>query len=133
MRVAMYYSNQDVRLEEMPTPQIGPGELLMRVEASGICGSDVMEWYRIHKVPLVLGHEVAGVVVDVGEGVSRYKVGDRIIAAHHVPCNTCHYCLSGQSYCLRHSAQDEFLPGRLRRVHQASCHKCGPRDVFAAR
>ncbi|MBM3157176.1 MAG: zinc-binding dehydrogenase [Chloroflexi bacterium] len=95
MRVAMYYSNRDVRLEEMPTPRIGAGELLMRVEASGICGSDVMEWYRIHKVPLVLGHEVSGVVVEVGDGVKGFKVGDRIIAAHHVPCNTCYYCLNG--------------------------------------
>ncbi|MBI2846807.1 MAG: alcohol dehydrogenase catalytic domain-containing protein, partial [Chloroflexi bacterium] len=63
MRVAMYYNNQDVRLEEMPTPKIGPGELLVRVEASGICGSDVMEWYRLNKSPLVLGHEIAGKIV----------------------------------------------------------------------
>lgn len=111
MRVAMYYSNKDIRLEEMPTPQIGPGELLMRVEASGICGSDVMEWYRIHKVPLVLGHEVAGVVVEVGEGVSRYKAGDRIIAAHHVPCNTCHYCLSGNHTVCDTLRKTNFYPG----------------------
>ena len=57
MRVAMYYNNHDVRLEEMPTPEIGPGELLVKVEASGICGSDVMEWYRIQRAPMVLGHE----------------------------------------------------------------------------
>jgi len=111
MRVAMYYNNNDVKLEEMPTPQIGPGELLMRVEASGICGSDVMEWYRIHKVPLVLGHEVAGVVVEVGEAVSRYKVGDRIIAAHHVPCNTCHYCLSGNHTVCDTLRKTNFYPG----------------------
>ena len=111
MRVAMYYSNKDVRLEEMPTPQIGPGELLLRVEASGICGSDVMEWYRIHKVPLVLGHEVSGVVVAVGEGVDRYKVGDRIIAAHHVPCNTCHYCLSGNHTVCDTLRKTNFYPG----------------------
>ena len=111
MRVSMYYSNNDVRLEEMPVPQIGPGELLMRVEASGICGSDVMEWYRIHRVPMVLGHEVAGVVVEVGEGVSRYKVGDRIIAAHHVPCNTCHYCLSGSHTVCDTLRKTNFYPG----------------------
>jgi len=111
MRVAMYYSNRDVRLEEMPTPQIGPGEILMRVEASGICGSDVMEWYRIHKVPLVLGHEVAGVVVAVGEGVSGHNVGDRIIAAHHVPCNTCHYCLSGHHTVCETLRKTNFYPG----------------------
>ena len=111
MRVAMYYSNNDIRLEEMPTPKIGPGELLMRVEASGICGSDLLEWYRLPKVPLVLGHEVAGVIATVGEGVKRYKVGDRISVAHHVPCNTCHHCLNGHhTVCdtLRHT---NFDPG----------------------
>jgi L-iditol 2-dehydrogenase len=111
MRVAMYYSNQDLRLEEMPTPQIGPGELLMRVEASGICGTDLLEWYRLHKAPLVLGHEVAGVVVAVGEGVESYKEGDRISAAHHVPCNTCHYCLSGHHTVCDTLRQTNFEPG----------------------
>ena len=111
MRVAMYYSNQDVRPEEMPTPQIGPGELLLRVEASGICGSDIMEWYRIHKVPLVLGHEVAGVIESVGDGVEHYKAGDRITAAHHVPCNTCHYCLTGNHTVCDTLRQTNFDPG----------------------
>jgi len=96
MRVAMYYNNRDVRLEEMPTPQIGPGELLVKVMASGICGSDVMEWYRIKKAPLVLGHEITGEIVELGEGVERYQVGDRVFVSHHVPCNTCRYCLNGQ-------------------------------------
>jgi L-iditol 2-dehydrogenase len=91
MRVAMYYSNKDVRLEEMPKPEIGPGEVLMKVEASGICGSDVMEWYRKDKVPLVLGHEVAGEIMETGIGVEKFQVGDNIAATHHVPCNTCHY------------------------------------------
>lgn len=94
MRVGVYYSNNDVRVEERPMPAIGPGELLVRVEASGICGSDVMEWYRINKAPLVLGHEVAGVIIAVGEGVVGHKEGDRVAVYHHVPCNTCHYCLS---------------------------------------
>ena len=91
----MYYNNRDVRLEEIPTPRIGPGELLVRVLASGICGSDVMEWYRIKKAPRVLGHEIAGEVVEVGKGVDQYKVGDRVFVSHHVPCNTCQYCLNG--------------------------------------
>ena len=111
MRVAMYYSNQDVRLEEMPTPQLGPGELLVRVEASGICGSDVMEWYRIHKVPLVLGHEVAGVIAAVGDGVEHYKVRDRVTAAHHVPCNTCRHCLNGNHTVCNTLRQTNFDPG----------------------
>lgn len=106
MRVLMYYSNRDVRLEEMPVPQIGPDELLMRVLASGICGSDVMEWYRRDKVPLVLGHEVAGDVVEVGERVENFKPGDRVAVTHHVPCNTCHYCLNG-----RHTVCETLLRG----------------------
>ena len=89
MRVAMYYNNRDVRLEEIPTPQIGPGELLVKVLASGICGSDVMEWYRIKKAPRVLGHEITGMIVETGKEVKNYKVGDRVFVSHHVPCNTC--------------------------------------------
>ena len=89
MRVAMYYSNRDVRLEEMPVPAIGPGELLVRVRASGICGSDLMEWYRVQKAPLVLGHEIAGEIVSAGEGVERFRVGDRVFVSHHVPCGRC--------------------------------------------
>ena len=90
MRVAMYYSNNDVRLEETPVPEIGPGEILVRVISSGICGSDVMEWYRINRVPLVLGHEIAGTVEKAGAGVRNFKKGDRVAASHHVPCHNCH-------------------------------------------
>jgi L-iditol 2-dehydrogenase len=112
MRVLMYYSNTDVRVEEAPVPEVGPGELLMRVVASGICGSDVMEWYRRDKVPLVLGHEVAGEVVEVGEGVEKFKSGDRIAATHHVPCNTCHYCLSDHhTMCETLLKGTHFYPG----------------------
>jgi L-iditol 2-dehydrogenase len=100
MRVAMYYNNRDVRLEEMAVPKIAPGELLVRIRASGICGSDLMEWYRIKKAPLVLGHEIAGEVVEVGEGVKDFQPGDRVFASHHVPCGKCRYCLAGhQSVC----------------------------------
>jgi len=109
MRVARWYSNRDVRVEEMPVPQIGPGELLVRVEACGICGSDVMEWYRLDRAPLVLGHEIGGQVASVGDGVTSCREGDRISAAHHVPCNTCYYCLAGHhTVCetLRHTSFD---------------------------
>ncbi len=107
----MYYSNRDVRLEEMPAPQIGRGELLVRVEASGICGSDVMEWYRLAKAPLVLGHEIGGQIVEVGEGVERYREGDRVSAAHHVPCNKCYYCLSGHHTVCDTLRRANFDPG----------------------
>ena len=111
MRVAMYYNNQDVRLEEMLAPAIGRGELLLRVEASGLCGSDVMEWYRVEKAPLVLGHEVAGTVAKVGEGLQRYKEGDRVVVTHHVPCNACRYCLSGHHTVCDTLRQTSFDPG----------------------
>lgn len=111
MRVAMYYSNKDVRLEEMPLPEIGPGEMLVRVMASGICGSDVMEWYRRDRAPLVLGHEIGGEVVAVGDGVKCYKIGDRITAAHHVPCNTCAYCLAGNPTMCDTLRRTNFDPG----------------------
>lgn len=111
MRVAVWYNNKDIRIEERPLPEIGPGELLMKIKASGICGTDVMEWYRIERAPLVLGHEIAGEVVEVGEGVGRYKVGDRIAAAHHVPCNTCHYCLSGHETVCETLRTTSFDPG----------------------
>lgn len=95
MKVAMYYNNSDVRIEEMPRPAIGDGELLLKVMACGICGSDVMEWYRIKKAPLVLGHEIAGEISEVGRGVEDLKEGDRLIVSHHIPCNTCRHCLRG--------------------------------------
>jgi L-iditol 2-dehydrogenase len=91
----MYYNNRDVRVEEMPVPEIGPGEILVKAYASGVCGSDVMEWYRIKKAPRVLGHEIAGEIAETGENVSKYKKGDRVFVSHHVPCNNCYYCLHG--------------------------------------
>ena len=111
MRVARWYNNNDVRIEEMPVPEIGPDELLVKVEASGICGSDVMEWYRINHAPLILGHEIAGEIVDAGEGVSGYKTGDRVTVAHHVPCNTCKYCLSGNHTVCATLRTTNFYPG----------------------
>jgi L-iditol 2-dehydrogenase len=111
MRVAMYYANNDVRLEEMPRPRAGAGEMVVRVEASGICGSDVLEWYRAHKVPLVLGHEIAGEVFEVGEAVEGFSPGDRVAASHHVPCNTCHYCLRGHHTVCDTLRSTSFHPG----------------------
>jgi L-iditol 2-dehydrogenase len=111
VRVAVYYANNDIRLEERPRPVAGPGEISMRIEASGLCGSDVMEWYRLPKAPIVLGHEVAGPVVEVGEGVTSFKPGDRIMATHHVPCNTCRYCLRGQQSVCGTLRTTSFDPG----------------------
>lgn len=83
----------------------------MKVMACGICGSDVMEWYRKDKVPLVLGHEVAGEVVQVGDGVRFFSVGDRVCASHHVPCLTCHYCRRGNETVCDTLRTTNFDPG----------------------
>ncbi|MCB7128206.1 MAG: zinc-dependent dehydrogenase [Candidatus Brocadiales bacterium] len=111
MRVAVYYNNSDVRLEERPVPKVGDGELLVKVMASGVCGSDVMEWYRVKKAPLILGHEITGEIVEVGEGVVQYKKGDRVFVSHHVPCNTCHYCLNGNHTACDTLHTTNFDPG----------------------
>jgi len=111
MRVANYYSNKDVRIEEMPIPKIGPGELLLRVKACGICGTDVLQWYRRGKTPLVLGHEIAGVIEEVGEGRRQYKKGQRVSASHHVPCGKCTYCLRGHETVCETLRQTHFYPG----------------------
>jgi len=111
MRVAMYYRNSDIRLEELPKPSIGPGEALIRVRASGICGSDVMEWYRIKKAPIVLGHEVTGDIVELGEGVEGFSVGDRVVFTHHVPCNNCYYCQRGEHSLCETLHNTKFYPG----------------------
>ncbi len=111
MRAAMYYRNDDVRLEEMPTPRIGSGEVLVKALACGICGSDVLEWYRIKQAPRVLGHEMAGEIAAVGEGVTRFRVGDRVFASHHIPCNTCHFCLGGHHTACETLHTTNYEPG----------------------
>ena len=111
MKVGMYYNNRDVRVQEMPIPDIGCHELLVKVKASGICGSDILEWYRIKKAPLVLGHEIAGDVIEVGSAVEKYQVGDRVFVTHHVPCNTCHYCLNGHHTACETLHTTKFYPG----------------------
>jgi len=110
-RAAVYYSNRDLRIEARPVPEIGPGELLLKIHASGICGSDVLEWYRIRKAPIVLGHEVAGEIVRTGKGVEKFKVGQRVAVNHHVPCNTCHYCLAGHHTACETLHTTNFDPG----------------------
>src|SRR5512144_1353761 len=95
MLFAVYYNNHDVRVEELPKPSITEEEVIMKVMASGICGSDVMEWYRVPKAPRVLGHEATGVITQAGEKVKNVSVGDRVFVSHHVPCFQCRYCKRG--------------------------------------
>src|SRR5438552_272779 len=90
-----------LRAETWARPAIGPGELLLRLRGCGLCGSDIAKvGAAATKVPLVLGHEVVGDVIDVGGGVAEFALGDRVVAAHHVPCGACHYCRRGsESMC----------------------------------
>lgn len=111
MRVAVYYSNDDVRVEERPIPKIDKDELLVEVKASGICGSDVMEWYRKHKAPLVLGHEIAGDIKEVGKSVKGFSSGDRVFVSHHISCNACHYCEAGHHTACETLHTTNYDPG----------------------
>jgi L-iditol 2-dehydrogenase len=111
MRVAVYYNNYDVRVEERPTPSIGPGEFLMHVRACGICGSDILEWYRIPQAPRVLGHEATGEITEVGESTGGVKVGDRVFVSHHVPCGTCWYCQRGHETACETLHRTNYEPG----------------------
>ncbi len=111
MRAAMYYSNSDVRIVDLPRPAVGLGEILVKVRASGICGSDVMEWYRKPKAPLVLGHEIAAEVAVVGQGVTQVAVGDRVFVSHHVPCGECRYCKAGHETVCDTLRSTNFDPG----------------------
>lgn len=111
MRVAMYYNNNDIRIQDIPKPKINENEILVRVVASGICGSDVMEWYRIKKAPLVLGHEITGEIVEVGRNVKKYKTGDKVFVSHHIPCNTCRYCLTGHHTACETLHTTNYDPG----------------------
>ena len=93
MRAAVYRGVDDVRLESLPVPEIGAGEVLMKIDTCGICGTDLKKIHSgSHDAPRVFGHEMAGVLVKVGEGVTGFAVGDRVMAYHHIPCGTCYYC-----------------------------------------
>jgi L-iditol 2-dehydrogenase len=113
LRAAMFYSPGDVRMEDVPAPNPGPGEVLVRIGAALTCGTDVKTYRRGHpsiikETPSPFGHEFAGVVEEVGEGVERWRPGMRVVAANSAPCNRCYYCLVGdQSMC----EELEFLNG----------------------
>jgi L-iditol 2-dehydrogenase len=93
MRAAVYHGKDDVRLETVAVPRIGAGELLIRVHTCGICGTDLKKIATgSHSAPRIFGHETAGVVAAVGESVTRFRVGDRVMAFHHIPCGECYYC-----------------------------------------
>src|SRR5271165_4139073 len=93
MTAAVYRGVNDVRLETVPVPEIGPGELLVRVHTCGICGTDLKKIASgSHSAPRIFGHETSGVVAAVGQGVGRFRLGDRVVVFHHIPCGECYYC-----------------------------------------
>src|SRR6266851_7413276 len=93
MRAAVYRGVNDVRLEEVPVPEIGPGEILVRVHTCGICGTDLKKiGTGSHSAPRIFGHETSGVVAKVGQGVRKFNVGERVVVFHHIPCGECYYC-----------------------------------------
>ena len=109
MRTTVWYNNRDIRIEETDRPVPGPGEMLVKVLACGICGSDIVEWYRLPRAPLVPGHEIGGEVVETGNSVERFKPGDRVFIAPKVPCLQCDYCRAGHYPVCPHVK--ERLPG----------------------
>jgi len=113
MKVAMYYGKEDIRIEEMATPEIGEDEVLVEMKACGICGSDLMDWYLKSRAPLVLGHEPAGVIAKKGRKVKGFNVGDRVFVHHHVACLTCHYCIHGDYTLCEQFHKTRIEPGGL--------------------
>ena len=117
MKIARYYNNNDIRLDEIPKPIIGSGELLVKVKKSGICGSDVLEYYRFAKMKklgvdnLILGHEITGDIVEIGTDVKGLKIGDRVFVSHHVPCFDCYYCKQGHHTACNLLHSTNFDPG----------------------
>ncbi|PWB49972.1 MAG: alcohol dehydrogenase [Candidatus Methanoperedenaceae archaeon] len=109
MKTAVYYNNNDIRIEERPEPEIKDGEIIVKVKASGICGTDLMEWYRIKKAPRVLGHEMTGEIIKSRS--DKFKIGQRVFVSHHVPCGECKYCLSGNHTACETLHKGNYDPG----------------------
>ena len=113
MKAAAYYSQQDIRIEETPTPEIGEDEVLVEMKACGICGSDLMDWYLKSRAPLVPGHEPTGIITEAGSKVKQFNVGDRVFVHHHVACLTCHYCKHGDYTLCKQFHETHIDPGGL--------------------
>jgi threonine dehydrogenase-like Zn-dependent dehydrogenase len=117
MKVAKLYSFNDIRIEDIPVPEIGPGDALIKTKASGICSGDVMPWYIEKKAPLVLGHEPAGEIVELGSSLVRhpssFSVGDRVFTHHHAPCLVCRYCRRGDHVQCETWKNTKIVPGGI--------------------
>jgi len=96
MRAVVYRGINDMRIETVPVPRIGPGEILVKIATCGVCGTDLKKIHTgSHSAPRIFGHEMSGTVVAVGQGVTRFKGGERVVVHHHVPCGECYYCRKG--------------------------------------
>ena len=113
MKVARLYSFDDIRIEDVPVPEIGNGDALVKTGACGICSGDVMPWYIEKKAPLVLGHEPAGIIVDVGKDVSSFRKGERVFIHHHAPCLTCRFCRRGDYVQCAQWKTSHIIPGGI--------------------
>jgi L-iditol 2-dehydrogenase len=113
VKAARLYGFNDIRVEEVPVPRVGPGEALMATRASGICSGDVMPWYIERKAPLVLGHEAAGEIVQVGDGVRSFGAGQRVFVHHHAPCFSCPRCRRGDYVQCETWRRSRIEPGGL--------------------
>jgi len=96
MKAVRIDAGGSVSVVELPAPRIGPGEALVRTRAAGICGSDLLGWYARRKAGTVLGHEIAGEIIEIGAGVSAFEPGDRVVPHHHAPCLACDACRAGR-------------------------------------
>ncbi|MDK2982316.1 MAG: L-iditol 2-dehydrogenase [Chloroflexota bacterium] len=120
MKVAVYYNNNDVRVEDRPIPQPKSDEFLVKTKACGVCVADTMEWYLTPRAPLTLGHEAVGVVEAIGSEINNLKVGDRVAVHHHVPCLVCEHCRRGNFTMCTTFRQTHIHPGGFSEYFTAS-------------
>jgi len=111
MKAAVYYSLDNIKVEDVPRPKISQDEVLVKMVACGICGSDLMDWYLKSRAPLVLGHEPAGIIAEAGSKVEGFNIGDRVFVHHHVACLTCHYCIRGNYTMCEQFGKTHIVPG----------------------
>ncbi|MBM4145750.1 MAG: zinc-binding dehydrogenase [Nitrospira sp.] len=113
MKIAKLYSFNDIRIEDVPVPEIGTKDALIKTKACGICSGDVMPWYIEKKAPLVPGHEPSGEIVEVGRDATSFKPGDRVFVHHHAPCFTCRYCKRGDYVQCDTWRNTRIIPGGI--------------------
>lgn len=111
MKVAVYYNNHDVRVEDRPIPEPKDGEILVKTKACGVCVADTMEWYLTPRAPLTLGHEPTGIIESIGPDVSEFKTGDKVAVHHHVPCLICEHCQHGNFTMCQTFRKTHIQPG----------------------